>query len=499
MLRCNEGMASDVLRRCGRVAAVAALAACGSSPPPPPAPDAAIPSRVATGRRLVDHAAIVGGLTSDRYVVYSDVNADGHSVAKAMSLDGGLEAVIATSSGTGKSDLRFEIRGRVVFVWSDRGNRMSTLTVWSAATGPIPRGSGVRPGRAAASADGTAIAYEKDITTTTASLVAGPLAGPDTVISTANAEDATCWRDTDLASLGARLLVRYCPVGATAFTLRGLAPGGAMTDLTLDAADARFGVDRIVWRETGGALAATTDGAAVTRLATGASAFTATRDLAAAAFLTSDGAIQAVPTDGSQAARVLVPAGEARQLGALSPDGQTVLYATQIEDRGPGHVAPYTDVRASMPSGAPRTLAPGTTSCPGCLSDPFTPDGRIALVIDPIDNTPALDGAGTIRVLALADGAEVASFGSTIYNAYAIAGTGAGAESRFVFAEAVKDESLVTGWIYGLTARALGSKAEATTLAAGAEDFVIDRASATAVVSFNGDDDISGIWITPLR
>jgi len=90
--------------------------------------DAGIP-RLAPGTRLLDHAAVVGGITSDGYVVYCGTDAMGHSVAKVMPIDGGDSVTIASSTGTGKADIRFDIEGSVVFVWDDRGNRVATLTV----------------------------------------------------------------------------------------------------------------------------------------------------------------------------------------------------------------------------------------------------------------------------------------------------------------------------------------------------------------------------------
>lgn len=479
-------------------------AACGSGDTTPvdattPDAPAPAPTRVAIGRRLIDHAAVVGGITSDGYVVFSDLDPNGHSVAKVIPIDGGPETVIATSTGTGKADLRFEIRGGVVFAWADRGNRVATLSIWSQATGVVVRGPNTRPGRAAATADGRTIAYERDVTATTVNLVAGPVAGPDVVIAAANAEDGTCWRDTDLASLGAassRLLVRYCPAGTTAFTLRSLATDGATKDLSLAAEAASFGATRTVWREPGGMLATTQDGVTIDTLATNASRFVLSRDLATLAYLTPDGAIFGLPTDRSAAPRMMVAAPEAKQLGALSPDGQTVLYASQTEDRGQDTIAPYTDVRASNAVDAPRVLIPGTTSCPACLADSFTPDGRYALVLDPIDNTPAADGAGTIKVFALADGKEVTSFGSGIYTAIALGGSGT--TSRFVFIDAVRDATLATGWVYGLTARTLAPDAPAAVIARGAENFALDRAHARGVISFSGTDDVAGLWVVPL-
>ena len=483
--------------------AVVALSACGDNslaPVDAPGPDAPAPTRIATGRRLIDHAAVVGGITSDGFVVFSDVDPAGHSVAKVIPIDGGPETVIATSAGTGKADIRFEIRGSVVFAWTDRGNRVATLTILSQATGVMPRGGNTRPGRAAASADGRMIAYERDVTATTVNLVVGPTGGPDAVVAAANAEDGTCWQNTDIASIGSaspRLLARYCPAGSTAFTLRSIAPDGATQDLSLAAETAWFSATRAIWREAGGVLATTQDGVTAQKLATNATDFVVSRDQAKLAFLTPEGAIFGLPTDRNTTPQVLVPAPEAQQLGALSPDGQTVLYASQTEDRGQNTIAPYTDVRASIPLDAPRVLIPGTTSCPSCLFDSFTPDGRYALVLDPIDNTQTADGAGPIKVFSLADGKAITSFGSDIYTAIALGGTGLA--SRFLFVDAVRDPKLATGWVYGMTARPIDPAASPINIARGAENFALDRVHARGVVSFNGDDEVAGLWVISLE
>src|ERR1700729_1031732 len=134
-----------------RTLALAVLAAaCGSShgaQPDAPVADSGVPI-TATGTHLVDHPAVVGGVTSDGYVAYYDMNADGHTVAEIIPLAGGTATPIATSTGSGKVDIKFETVGPIVFAWTDRGNRQSTLTIWSAATGAISIGSDVRPGRA---------------------------------------------------------------------------------------------------------------------------------------------------------------------------------------------------------------------------------------------------------------------------------------------------------------------------------------------------------------
>ena len=56
-----------------------------------------------------------------------------------------------------------------------------------------------------------------------------------------------------------------------------------------------------------------------------------------------------------------------------------------------------------------------------------------------IDNTSTADGAGPIKVFSLADGKAIMSFGSDIYTAFALGGTGLA--SRFLFVDAVRDPS----------------------------------------------------------
>ena len=109
-------------------------------------------------------------------------------------------------------------------------------------------------------------------------------------------------------------------------------------------------------------------------------------------------------------------------------------------------------------------------------------------------STPRRD---LIKVFAIADGTELASFGANIYTAIALGGSGTA--SRFLFIDAVRDASLVTGWSYGMTARALDPSADSTEIARGAEDFALDRAGPRGVVSFSGSDDVAGLWVVALN
>jgi hypothetical protein len=472
---------------CRAVLVVAAMTACGDNAKAPAADASsdAGASRSALGRHLVTHDAIVQGLTSDGYLIYTDV-AGGTPVAHAVPLAGGDDVVIATSASTARDDFRVAVADTLVFAWSNRGNRSATLTLWSAATGPQLRTQAARPGRAAAS--NGRILYERNATATSAEVVSGLVDGTDVVIDTANAADGTCWRSTDLVTVAGHQLARYCPAGATTWTLRSIASNGSMLDLSQHADQASYGDSHVVWLETGGVLAASHDGATSHTLATDAASAVATNDASQVAYLSTSGAVRAGPSDGALAT---LEASGAVALGALSPDGTHALYATQLRTGTHDDVAPYTDVRVASPA-AGATLVRGTTSCPGCLFDSFTADDSYALVLDPIDNSQAADEAGPIAVHDVSDGHTITTFGENIYTAVRL--DGAGQTTRFVFVDAVRDSTLATGWAYGLSVRSLRATAD-TPIARAAESFWIETERGVIVSSFGGTDDVAGIWV----
>ena len=457
-------------------------------------PDAGMIPQAATGTQIVNHGAFVGGITSDGYVAYYDFDADGHSVAKVVSAAGGPEVVIATSTGTGKQDVRFEIAGKLVFAWTDRGNRVADLTVWSLATGAVSIGGGIRPGRAAATPDGASIIYETNITTTTVDVAGGLIAGTKTTLVTANSQDNDCWRDTDLVAAGDRLLVRFCPAGATNWSLRSFAGDGTgAVELSTTANTATYDT-RAVWLDGTGALrSALPDGTGAVDLATGIAEVKLAADHATLAARSATGAILVMPIDGSAQPTTYVASG-AMMLGNVSPDASTVLYATVLDSRpgeSPAPVQPYTDVRAATATGS-TTLVTAATSCPACLASSFTPDGKDALVLDPIDNSPTAQGEGPMRVVSLATGQTDAMFGTVVYDAFPLAGS-----TRMVFLDAMPDSSLFTGWAYGLSTRdpIAGNVMQ---LSAGAENFAIDDAFTIEVTSFSTGD-LAGLWVAPLQ
>jgi hypothetical protein len=468
-------------------------AACGSShgggPDAPPADSSEVPS----GTHLVDHPAVVGGITSDGYVAYYDENADGHTVAEVIPLAGGAAMPIATSTGSGKLDIKFETIGPLVLAWTDRGNRMATLTMWSAAAGAIAIGADVRPNRAGGSTDGTAVLYESAVTATTANVTAGSLASTQ-LVGSANAADNDCWQDTDLAASAGRLVARYCPGASTSFSLVSVAADGSSpVTLSTDASSAYYGSAAIVWTESSGALdVGTPDGSSTRALAGDASAFAVASDESTVAWLTTGGAIYLQAVAGSGSAQLVVASG-AMQLGALSPDDQTVMYATQVVAMGSGYIQPYTDVLVARPGVAPLVLEPDPTSCAGCMYNSFTPDGAYALALDPIDNSDTADGAGPVRAFATSDGSSVFTFGSAVYAAVAVRG------SSVIVLDAARNSALESGWAYGITLRGPQPDDAGTVIARGAESFVFDPALTMAAVSFAGSDATAGIWVTPLQ
>jgi len=478
---------------------IAAMVGCGNghsgAAPDAPAssdasPDAGVP-RAALGVRLVDHDAVIQGVTSDGYVIYTDTP-NGSPVAHAIPLDGGADRVIATSASSSRDDVRVAISGALVFVWSGRGNRSATLTLWSAALGAVQRSTVARPGRAAATADGTRILYEQNGAAAAADIVTGPLAGPDVVIDTANTQDGTCWRDTDLVAVAGRVVARYCPPGATAWRLRSIAPDGTSVDLTQSADRALYTASRAVWLEAGGTLRASADALTSTVIASDAAEMALTRDAAQLVYRSTSGAIAAGPSAGKASDFAALVTGGAMQLGALAPDGRHVLYATALRSAAAADVAPYADVRVAG-GGATTALVAGTTSCAACLRDSFTADAGYALVLDPIDNSKTGAGRGAIAVHAVGDGKPLSRFGQSTYQAIRI--DGSGAATRFVFIAAERDQKLLTGWAYQLTLRALDGSAAELALLSAAENFWLDAGRGLLVSSFGGTDAVAGIWV----
>jgi hypothetical protein len=459
----------------------------------------------ATGTHLVAAAATLGGLTSDGFVIYSEGGSDGGGLAtaKAISLDGGDPVSIATSNGTGKSDLRFEVHGRVAFVWADRGNRSANLTIWSQATGVIPVGPSVRPGRAAATADGQHVIFIRDVTDPSASVVAGPIAGPYSVIGTMSAVD-DCWRNADLEAAGpapGRLFARFCHPGSTEFLLRSVAlDGSPSVDLTTSAAAVTYGKTRVIWRETSGALkSAAPDGTGTVALAPTAADATIAPGDSAVFYLTSDGAITRTSIDGG-APTAIVAAGGAKLLGAAGPGGDRVLFASDVDDRGTGYVGPYTDVKLALAASdggvSTSPLVSTKTSCPVCLNDAFSADGTVALALDPVDNSVAAGGVGPLRAFDVATGAPLTTVGTRVYTTVALP-TDAG--TRFLVVDATPDTALASGFAFGLTTQNPAQNGAPSEISVGVEALTVDATRAHVVYSFATSSPLAGIWVGTLE
>jgi hypothetical protein len=187
----------------------------------------------------------------------------------------------------------------------------------------------------------------------------------------------------------------------------------------------------------------------------------------------------------------------------MSSDGHHVLFASKLEDKGSEHVAPYTDVKLATvgdDGGVPavKTLVPTTTSCPSCLFDSFTRGGSFGLVIDPIDNSTAAGGVGSIHVFDLASGAMVSSFEETAYTTVGVAGNEVGLATRFMLVAATPDSTLSGGQAFTLSTRSLDPKDRASEIAVGVERLSVDSTRTRAVFSFAMTSPWAGIWVAPL-
>jgi len=460
---------------------------------------------MATGTRIVSREATLEGLTSDGYVIFSEPIVDGGRVAEVVALDGGGQATIVEGTSIDKT-LRIVTSGKVAFVWTDRGNRIATLTVWSKATGAVPVGTGIRPGRAAASADGTSIGYMSDVTTTTANMVVSPIGASSaaTVVGIANASNPNCWRDVDMAFVGTagpRFLSFYCPQGTTSFAVQSTAADGSGSAmLSASAVAETFGSDVVVVLDASGVLATSApDGTSRVVIASNAATEQLSRDQTALFFGTTAGGIESSPVDAS-VPNVVVPAGGAVQLGFASPNDELVMFAGAMNVPDSSANPPSTDVRvaSSAPdAGAPSVLVASPTSCVNCLSDPFSADSTQALAIDPVDTTTALAGSGPMRAFSLPDGAGV-TFGTHVWDAIALS-SGTGTGSRFLFVEIGQAPQLETGFSYDLYTRTLEANDTAAYVARAAENAAIDSARTFIVYSIPGSGNLAGLWVAPLQ
>ena len=444
-----------------------------------PTPDAAILPEMAAGTQIVDTAAVVTGITSDGYVAYYDYDAEGHGIAHVVPLGGGSATVIASSVGTGKQDVRFEISGDIVFAWTDRGDMEATMTMWTAATGVIAVGSGMRPGRAAATADNAFVLFENPfVGSDSANVLVGPVAGPWMVVATANSGDTDCWQDTDLVSIDSRLLARFCPNGATNWELHSYAGDGSDDVVLSGSANAAAYGNRAGVDGSNTVRSALADGSEPALLASDAAGFEASDDGSAVAALS----LTVRDRDaGDRRHRVGDDAGRQRRDGARRGVGAGAHRALRDDVERLGHpapVQPYTNVLAATAGGSV-TLEPAVTSCPACLTASFTSDGSAAMLLDPIDNSPTAQGEGVLRVVDLGSGATDTAFGTVVYDAVPLPST-----ARFVFLSATPDDSLATGWAYGLITRDPVA-GDTTTFAENAENFAFDPALGHVAVSFS--------------
>lgn len=496
----------------GSAAAIALAVACGDQgdpaapasrnlvPEEPPASidagtndasdagDAAPPrDELASGVRLVPRPAMLAGVTSDGFVVFVEQDGEQRATAKVIALDGGAETTIATSTGAGKDDLRYAIQGKVAFVWSDRADRASTLTMWSQATGVVTVGPNVRPGRAAATADGQHVLYVRDVTDAGAKVVAGPSdGGATTTLATLSVED-DCWRGVDLATAGARLVARYCPAPSKAFTLTTFDPATkATTDLGADVTSAAYGASRLVWSERSGALrSAEADGTGAATLASADTAeYALAGDRSIVVYRTKGGALVSTTPDGG-APKSLVEG--ALQLGAVSRTGRALLFATTRSDAG------ATDVKAlRLDDGGVATVVEAPRSCVNCLFDSFDDAETRVLVLDPID----ADGVGPVKIADLVTGAEIATVGTRVITAASYGDAGPDA-ARFVFLDSTPDPTLTNGAAFGITTRTLTKDGAPNVIAKGTENLVIEIARRQAVFSFAAGKN-EGVWVAPL-
>jgi hypothetical protein len=461
---------------------------------------------LATGALIVPGAATFQGLTSDGYVVFSQPTGDaGAQVAEVIGPDGGGETAIATGTTVGTA-LKFGFSGPVAFVWTNRGDKVATMTVWSSATGVVGKGPGIRPGRAAATADGAYIGFVDNVQTSTADLVVSPIGGSAVTVATLNTSDNSCWQGVDLGFSGStsspEYVTYYCPAGDTTYTLQGSTTDGASTQVySTSAVQETIDSQLVAFIDSAGNLGTVSpplaDAGAAVALATGAASFEISTDQATVVIQTTDGGVETTPAT-TPDVQVAVPAGQAAAIGPLSPDKSLVMFASVLGDAGPtGAGVPMNVELALVDGGGARTLVATPTSCAGCINDNFTPDSTYAMVLDPIDDSETAGGVGPLHVFPLDGGADY-RLGGAVWTVLAL-GTGSGVQSRFLFIESTPSPTLLTGYAYTLYTRSLDPTDTPTVIAEGVEWLGLDEALTQVVYSIPGTGPFGGVWVAPLQ
>lgn len=442
---------------------------------------------VVSGNRLATGNLSVIGFTTDGYLAYTN---DDTNELFVVPLAGGMAQRVA---GNVSSSV---VYGKVVFGWHD-GDQQDNgpLAVWTKAAGTKEVAKMAAGGQAAASADGSLIAWFDNVD------AGGNVA--DLVIDKADHSAlkvaakqvgvtlADCIPSIDF--VGSRLVASHCaPVGdggTPSVSVTSYDATGAGVDLATDAAD--------YWvADKAGTMVLVTTPANVGTIfpvAGGKAIVAKIADVQTAEF-TSDGSALIYATASNKLARLAVPAGGmpvvlqasgVADLDALSPDGKFMLFHTKSSMNGYSDLLLAGTAQAAMPK---TLVATATGATGGLFGEPFSTDSTQALFFAAIDE---MASTGTFTAQGTGAGAARGfAPGGTVVAA------GAGAKVAFTANFLPVQGAAGVADLYAVDlAKAGGPSLLATQVAL---DVAITPDGKSVAYSYGADPGKSGIYLVPL-
>jgi hypothetical protein len=350
---------------------------------------------------------VINGVTSDGYVVYTDVSAMTYS---AVPLAGGTPTSIGGSDGTGEYTV-----GTVAFAFSnvDQNTGAGSLMIWTSAHGAQTIGTAVYAtfagqGQLDVSKDGTKLLYFDNTTAATvdATIINTDGTGKTVIAPGLNFASMTCIPNVYFA--GDYAVVENCSEadGGVGSTLESFT-GSGWTTTAMISSTVNGDVNAIVDPTGASVLYVSSSGLEVVPVATGTpvlidatgTAGSFTNDGAHVVYATSGGAINLAAVTGGTPTTLLAAAGY-QGVAAVSPDNSHLLAFKSIEQDMSGDVLSDLYLGSATAAGSATSLVSQPTA--GLLGDVFTTDSTHVTYMAALAS-----GAGNFTAAAISGGTPV--------------------------------------------------------------------------------------------
>jgi hypothetical protein len=360
-----------------------------------------------TGTKLVAGDFNIVGVTSDDYVIVFD---NGSNALQAIPLAGGPAKTIDDSPDAAS------IQGKVVFSWHGvDADNIGGLTTWTATGGAKTVSTASRASIAAASDDGTSIAYtDAAVSAGTGNLVKSALDGTGKVTVSAVTITDSC--TVTIQRAGTRFVASYCEAATGGATVASFDDTGTKATLLADAKQF-FTFDKaatkvFVMSSAGAASIVPLAGGTATAIDTAVD-FGMIRPDGTGVLYRSGASLKKASATGSDIT-TLVASGVAG-LGELSPDGNFIAYVGS-SDSTTGLTDAF--LASTITAGTPTTLNAATTTDLSNFGAMFTADSSHVLFSTDVDS----DSSGTLKTQAVSAG-TARTIGTAAW--YALVATGA--------------------------------------------------------------------------